>query len=317
VWRVAVQWPLAQIPIARSIQVAREVLEQIRAQRGHAALDGSDMAAFQLSLLRRLRDMGAAVAPCFYDVPDALVERHFPGSAAGGFPSGLLIEEPPFVLPRPWRTAGERELETKALVIKTPSNAYRLPFIRALFPNAAIKIVHLTRNPAASINGLYDGWRFRGFHSHRMPEPLRIPGYTDHCPADARWWKFDLPPGWQEYTSAPLLDVCAFQWRAANRAIRSFVRDAAPPSIQMRYEDLLRSPDSRIESLERLCHWLSIPFDGRVQKLASEGIRPVVATTAPRANRWRDRAELMRRALDSRVRLMAEELGYGPESEWV
>ena len=41
-------------------------------------------------------------------------------------------------------------------MIKTPSNAYRLPFIQALFPSARIRILHLVRNPAASINGLIE-----------------------------------------------------------------------------------------------------------------------------------------------------------------
>lgn len=88
-------------------------------------------------------------------------------------------------------------------MIKTPGNAYRLGFLRAAFPNARLRVLHLTRNPAASVNGLVDGWLHHGFHAYRLDEPLRITGYADVRPADRHWWKFDLPPSWPEYTAAP------------------------------------------------------------------------------------------------------------------
>ena len=47
-------------------------------------------------------------------------------------------------------------------------------------------------------------------HLVRMAEPLRMSGYSDARPADRWWWKFDLPPGWQSYTDASLMSVCAF-----------------------------------------------------------------------------------------------------------
>src|SRR5207302_3293878 len=114
--------------------------------------------------------------------------------------------------------------------------------------------------PAATINGLYDGWRSRWFHSHQMAEPLRIRGYTDEFPASARWWKFDLPPGWQEYADADLLEVCAFQWRSAHEAILAETASGDVDHIQIRFEEILSGPQRRIDTLRRLGAWLGIPF---------------------------------------------------------
>lgn len=229
----------------------------------------------------------------------------------------MLVEEPPFVLPRVWRRADERDLRTKALVIKTPSNAYRLAFLRALFPNARVRVLHLTRNPAASINGLYDGWRHTGFHAHRMREPLRIAGYAEDCPGDRWWWKFDLPPGWQDFTDAPLLEVCAFQWRSPHQAVLDDVERGDVDYLRLRFEDVIRGPHSRAACFQRLGEWLGIPFDGAFRRTACQGVEPVAATAPPRPRRWQACGEAIRRAIDPQVRAVAERLGYGAEDDWI
>jgi hypothetical protein len=65
------------------------------------------------------------------------------------------------------------------LVIKTPGNSYRLPFLRALFPKARFRVLHLVRHPAEAINGLVDGWLYHGFFAQNLPGRLRIGGYSD------------------------------------------------------------------------------------------------------------------------------------------
>jgi hypothetical protein len=76
-----------------------------------------------------------------------------------------IIEEPPFILFSSWQHTAPSP--SAPLLIKTPSNAYRLPFFQKLFKN--FRVLHLTRNPAASINGLLDGWLEKDQKAGKMP----------------------------------------------------------------------------------------------------------------------------------------------------
>lgn len=202
-------------------------------------------------------------------------------------------------------------------MIKTPSNAYRLGFLRALFPGARIRVLHLTRNPAASLNGLYDGWRHNGFHAHRMDEPLEITGYAEDCPADRWWWKFDLPPGWRRYTRASLIEVCAFQWYSCHRAVLDGLAGGDIEHIRVRFEDLISGPQVRVPAFERLAGWLGVPFDGSFRRAVLDGVAPVAATAPPSPGRWRSRAGMIEAGIDERVRSVAEELDYAANDDWI
>ncbi len=85
----------------------------------------------------------------------------------------------------------------------------------------------------------------------------------------------------------------------------------------IRFEDLIRGQERRTAAFERLADWLRIPFEGDFRRAAREGIGPVVATLAPRAGRWRDRAARVEAALDDRVKQVAERLGYRDPAEWI
>lgn len=308
-WRFATQWPAIDLDLEAWAATARGVLARIGRGR-------FDPVRFQLEMLRALRRTGHAVSPWHYDLPRSLIRHAFPDVAEGCAPGEALIEEPPFVLPRPWRRAVRRDVETSALVIKTPSNAYRLGFLRALFPNAQVRVIHLVRNPAAAVNGLIDGWRHRGFHAHRLPEPLEITGYAEERPTDRAWWKFDLPPGWRRHVRSTLPEVCAFQWRSAHQAILADVERHEVDTRRIRFEDLTGGPADRAACLEGLCGWLGVPFERPLQEAAWTGIEPVMATERPRPGRWHARAGEVRAAIDRDVYATAERLGYGDERCW-
>lgn len=316
-WRFTVQWPELDFAVPAFVALVRRVLEKLRSELGWAGHEVRDVARCQCELLHALRENGFRVSPRYYDLPARLLDTAGSGELVRGAPGRLLIEEPPFVLTRPWRRADEHDVASKPLLIKTPSNAYRIGFLRALFPNARLRIVHLTRNPAGAINGLYDGWRHHGFHAHRMSRPLRIAGYAEDCPADRWWWKFDLPPGWAEYVAAPLPQVCGFQWRSCHQAILAETERDGVASYRLRFEDLTRGDATRIEQFERLTDWLGIPFTGALRTAAHEGIAPVAATAAPNPRRWLARADAIRSAITDEVRGITERLGYGDENEWI
>ncbi|WP_188188800.1 sulfotransferase [Nonomuraea sp. SYSU D8015] len=306
-WRFAIQWPAIDFHLADWLAEGRRVLARLREEGGWAPGELRDPARFQLALSRAFD-----ANPWYYDMPRSLLHDEVPELGRHGAPGDVLVEEPPFVLTQVWQRATEVEIETKPLVIKTPSNAYRLPFLRALFPRARLRVIHLTRNPAASINGLLDGWHYHGFHAHRMVDPLDIEGYHDRW-----WWKFDLPPGWQELRKAPLAEVCAFQWRSAHQAILDDLEEGGLDSLRMRFEDLVTSAESRVACLARLTEWLGVPFDGPLLTAAWEGIDSVVATAPPAPGRWRTRWDTIKSALDDATRATATRMGYESEDDWL
>lgn len=317
IWRLLIQWPTLEFDIPDLLDIGFRVLERVRRGLGWEPRHIVDASAFLISLLKDLRALGADVDQRFYDLPDSSVSRSGQIHRPGGPPCKYIIEEPPFVVPRPWRRARDVDVTSKTLVIKTPSNVYRMGFLRTLFPNARIRILHLTRNPAAALNGLFDGWNSHAFHSHRMSEPLAIAGYGAGLAEERVWWKFDLPPGWRDVAGLPLLNVCAFQWRSCHEAILSDSAGLGRDYLRVRFEDLTQNSAVRTAELSRIAAWLGIPFGGAFARTARTGVAPVAATMPPSAGRWRRRREEIMTAIDREVTAIADELGYGTSDDWI
>ncbi len=319
--RLTMQWPQLAIELADVRAALADTLATLRDEHGWAVGAFPDAQLFHALFLARLRRGYPTINPYYYDLSRALVARFDPAATLPeGPPSPWLVEEPPFVCIAPWRRADADALAKKPLVVKTPSNAYRLPFLRRLFPNAELRVLHLTRNVAASVNGLYDGWRFPGFWSHAVHRPLAIRGYSDVFPAwGASWWKFDLAPGWEAWTECGLAEVCAFQWRAAHGAILDWL-DADPDrrdaSLRLRFEDVV-GPRARQEDVyATLTRWLDIGLDGPLQGALEGALPTVMATETPRRRRWFERAEMLSPILADPASLsLMERLGYAPDPD--
>jgi hypothetical protein len=158
------------------------------------------------------------------------------------------------------------------LLEKTPANALRIPFLRAVFPGAMF--VHLYRDPRPTISSLVEGWRSRSFLAYR-----RMPGWP------YRDWSFLLPPDWPSLVGCSLVEIAAHQWQAANAAIEQDLR-AAPPgsSCKVDYDDLVRDPRDvvcRIAELARL------GWDDEVEAAVSAAL-PLsrVTLSAPAPHKW-------------------------------
>jgi len=199
---------------------------------------------------------------------------------------GDKIEEPPFVLPALYRRPLlPDEADSKVLLFKTPSDAYRPGFYEQLFPRAEVRYLHLTRGFAQSVNGLMDGWLSpHGFFAHDMAgqdTALAIGGYSERTPFGRRWWKFDLPPNWRSFTSASLEQVCLNQWLSCQRAIVG----SGLPALRLAFEDFLQAPDL---ALQRICGWLELaPLPPRTS------LPVIMATENPAAQRWHKRRAQM------------------------
>ncbi len=308
-WRLSAQWPLIHFELDGVRRAVGRALE-VREPSG----DGSPGQRFHARLLLAIREDHPEVNPWYYDLDPALVAAWFPDiQIPKGPPSSLVIEEPPFVLTGPWTHASPEALATKPLIFKTPSNAYRLPFLRALFPQARVRVLHLRRNPAAAINGLVDGWQFRGFHAHRMDAPLRIGGTH---PEDEGWWKYDLPPDWEAWRGRPLVEVAGFQWSSSHRAILTALKQDPIDSLAVRFEDVVG--ENRRQTFARICQWIGVPMLPELDRVVAAGLPPVMATARPRQRRWFSRAEMIEPVLEREaVAQTAIDLGYLDRSEWI
>ena len=239
--------------------------------------------------------------------------RRPPARHLGTVLGDRLVEEPPFVVPLPVRS-----LPGAPRLVKGPAECHRLPFWAARA--GRLRVLHLTRDPRPSINGLMDGWRSAAFHSWRVPGGLAVTGYSEVVPDGRRWWKFDRPVGWAEHTTVPLVDVCAFQWQAAHGAVLAYTAGAALDEeryLRVRFEDLTAASPARERELARIAGWLDVA----PARLTSQSLPFAMATNrGPHRDRWRIRAGEIRAAIARSPALVevAERLGYaraGPPDE--
>ena len=130
-------------------------------------------------------------------------------------------------------------------VEKTPENAFRIPYLLDLFPDA--HFVAIWRNPCEVIQSLSNGWREpRGrFRSYFVPQDLSIPDY-----APSRQWCFALIEGWRELASRPIPEIALAQWQSAASALAS-ARASLPAErwTDVYLEDWLAAPEAELTRL--------------------------------------------------------------------
>lgn len=182
-----------------------------------------------------------------------------PKSLREPFDGNIVAEMRPYIVPR-----FDRGEIKDTLLLKCPYNVYRPNILKDLYPKAEISRVLLVRNPAAIINGLYDGWCANyGFHKHLTP---------------SGWWKFDLPPNWNTVATMTTMEKSYYQFKSSYMWIHSAKKDG----------DILCNFESVIENTEptigRLCSLLDID-PPRTIKLEEK-----MSTVSTDINRWKSRA---------------------------
>ena len=311
--RLLLQWPEIDFDCDHLYQTARAILEP-QLCREHVF----DADRYWLDLLSTLIAQGHPINPYYYDLPRELIARRHPKlPRIDGPPSAsICLEEPPFIVPSPKVFPKLGEGTDPCLLLKSSSNCYRLEFMQSLYPNAQFSFIHLTRNPAAVVNGLMDGWLSHGFYSESLAgvAVLDIKGYTSkQHPWSRYWWNFDSPPGWIDYIDQPLERVSAFQWGAANQHVLDAIESGVISRyIVTKYEDVLHAETMQREFIKAL------EFAHLAQDAWPYGFKlpaPVMAVNPPGARKWLKRAPLILPAIrEAGIAAVARRLNYNVDA---
>jgi len=162
---------------------------------------------------------------------------------------------------------------------KTPKNALRIPFLKAIFPDA--KFIFLHREPRANMSAIIEAWRSGRFVTYKdLPE------------WDGPPWSLLLIPGWRELVRSDLGEIAMHQWRDTNETILNDLA-ALPGSdwCAVSYEEFLADPGAE---LIRLCAFAGVPFGAAMQNIAAKPLKPSRYTlTPPDPHKWRKNEALI------------------------
>jgi hypothetical protein len=159
---------------------------------------------------------------------------------------------------------------------KTPKNALRVPFLKAIFPDALF--IYLYRDPKENISSLLEGWRSPGFISY---QPL--PGWP------YRQWKFLLVPGWSGLQEATLVEIAACQWKTANHYLIEDLKAIPDPSwCFVNYRHLIEQPQ---KTINHIAQFAQLHRDQMIEQILAQPL-PIAQRTisAPSGEKWRKNA---------------------------
>jgi hypothetical protein len=166
------------------------------------------------------------------------------------------------------------------LLEKTPKNALRIPFFKALFPDALF--VLLWRDPRENLGSIMEAWRSGGFVTYPALDGRATP------------WSLLLPPGWREQRDKPLEEIAAWQWRVTNEVILSDLAQLpAADWTSVHYADFVADPE---RETRRLVTFAGVPFDDRLRARVQAPLPLSRHTlTAPKQDKWHKyEAEILR-----------------------
>jgi hypothetical protein len=158
------------------------------------------------------------------------------------------------------------------LLEKTPKNALRIPFLKAVFPEA--HFIYLYRKPAPNISSILEGWRLRRFVSYR-----NLPNWP------YQEWSFLLIPHWQKLSHCSLAEIVAHQWTAANAAILKDLQ--ALPRHQWQfidYDNLVNTPQTTIRNIIKFA---GLAPDETIERSLAMGLPTSMTLSASSPDKWR------------------------------
>jgi hypothetical protein len=170
---------------------------------------------------------------------------------------------------------------------KTPKNALRIPFLRAVFPEA--RFLYLHRDPRQVLASMIESWA-----SGRFVTYPQLPGW--HGPP----WSLLLVPGWERLIDEPLDAIVGAQWATTMRTLLDDLDDVPQDHrLGVDYARLLADPTAE---LARICDWAGLEWDRPL-----DGSLPLSRYTvsAPDADKWRRHEDAVMRQLADHAELAA------------
>jgi hypothetical protein len=192
---------------------------------------------------------------------------------------------------------------------KTPKNVLRVPLMAQLFPDAYW--IYVTRRAEPNIASLAEGW-----HAVERVGPFTRPRFVnsayplthslDLADYGDRWWKFALPPGWEELRGASVADVAAWQYVQCNQIALDDLRSLDRPVRHVRHEDFICDP---VAVTRDLFEWAQLEPSPAAERFAAA--LPRVNATTKQSGAADRRARIHALIDRSReIHALEAELGY-------
>lgn len=173
---------------------------------------------------------------------------------------------------------GTKDLPPRVRMLeKTCMNLLRIPFLRALYPDACFIWLH--RDARATLGSLLDVWR-----SQEMVAYPDLPEWSGPP------WTLTLVPGWRGVNGKPLEEIVAHQWSEGMRILLDDLERLDPASwCAVSYEAFVAEPQREVE---RLCAFTGLDWDRQLTAPL-----PISTSTldAPWPDKWRRNAEAIER----------------------
>lgn len=165
------------------------------------------------------------------------------------------------------------------MVEKTPKNALRVPFLRAVFPEA--RFLYLHRDPRQVVASMIDAWSSGRFRTYPA-----LPGWSGPP------WSLLLVPGWRALAGRPLEAIVGAQWATTVRVLLDDLADVpAERVLGIDYADLLADPRGTVA---RIADWAGFAVDDGA---GAELPLSRYTVSAPDAQKWRRREAEVEAAL--------------------
>jgi hypothetical protein len=163
-------------------------------------------------------------------------------------------------------------LDSVRFLEKTPKNALRIPFLKAVFPDA--KFIFLHREAPANISSIMEAWRTGAFITYSD-----LPGWQ------GRPWSLLLISGWRDLIGAEPSKIAMRQWQTTNATILDDLAEFPPGDwCTVRHEDFVADPSG---TLEQLSAFIGIPFGAGLRALATRPLKPSAKRMRSRRG-WRN-----------------------------
>jgi uncharacterized protein (TIGR03032 family) len=131
----------------------------------------------------------------------------------------------------------------------SPRSALRVPFLRAIAPDAYFVYIH--REPTETLPRMVEAWRSGDYVAY--PEPPDWPGPP---------WSLPLVPGWRDLSGMELEEIVTEQWIRITRVLLDDLEGLAPE--QWCVADWKALLDDPRREVERLCAFVEIVADDEV-----------------------------------------------------